>query len=66
MFGPGRMLAVRATFCVRNLAGVLALVAGPLADQYGYRAMLVVGLLTIVVSTVATGLAPTSPIRRRS
>jgi MFS transporter, DHA1 family, inner membrane transport protein len=44
------------------LAGVLALIAGPLADQYGYRPMLVVGLLTIVVSTVATGLAPTFPI----
>ena len=43
------------------LAGVLALVAGPLADHYGYRATLVVGLLTIVVSTVATGLAPSFP-----
>ena len=44
------------------LAGVLALVAGPLADHYGYRVTLVVGLLTIVVSTVATGLAATFPI----
>ncbi len=44
------------------LAGVLALVAGPLADHYGYRTTLVVGLLTIVVSTVATGLAPTFPV----
>lgn len=44
------------------LAGVLALVAGPLADHYGYRATLVAGLLTIVVSTVATGLAPTFPV----
>jgi len=44
------------------LAGILALVAGPLADRYGFRRTLVVGLLTIVVSAVATGLAPTLPI----
>jgi predicted MFS family arabinose efflux permease len=44
------------------LAGVLALVAGPLADRYGFRRTLVVGLLTVVVSAVATGLAPNLPI----
>jgi predicted MFS family arabinose efflux permease len=40
------------------LAGVLALVAGPLADRYGLRLTLVVGLVSVFVSTVATGLAP--------
>jgi predicted MFS family arabinose efflux permease len=41
------------------LAGLLALVAGPLADHYGYRATLAIGLLTIVAANVGTGLAPT-------
>ena len=44
------------------LAGALALVAGPLADRYGFRKMLVAGLLTVVVSAVATGLSPNLPI----
>ena len=44
------------------LAGVLALVAGPLADRYGFRRMLVFGLLTVVVSAIATGLSPNVPI----
>ena len=44
------------------VAGLLALVAGPLADHYEYRTTLVVGLLTIVVSAVATGLAQTFPV----
>jgi predicted MFS family arabinose efflux permease len=44
------------------LAGVLALVAGPLADRYGLRLTLVLGLLSVFVSTVATGLSPNLPI----
>ena len=44
------------------LAGVLALVAGPLADRYGHRRMLVIGVVSVVISAVATGLAPNLPI----
>ena len=39
------------------LAAVLGLVIGPLADQYGYRRMLLAGLLAIVAGTLGTGLA---------
>lgn len=44
------------------LAGVLALVAGPLADRFGLRRMLVIGVASVAISSVATGLAPTFPI----
>ena len=44
------------------LAGLLALIAGPLADRYGFRLMLVVGLLSVFVSAIATGLSVTFPI----
>lgn len=44
------------------LAGVFALIAGPLADRYGFRLMLVAGLLSVCVSSVATGLSFTFPI----
>ena len=40
------------------LAAVLGLVIGPIADFYGYRRVLVVGLLTVVASALATGFAP--------
>jgi MFS transporter, DHA1 family, inner membrane transport protein len=40
----------------------LGLLAGPLADRYGYRWPLVVGLLAIAVGLLGTGLAPTYPV----
>jgi MFS transporter, DHA1 family, inner membrane transport protein len=40
----------------------LGLLAGPLADRYGYRWPLVIGLLAIAVGLVGTGLAPTYPV----
>lgn len=40
------------------LAAILGLMIGPLADQYGYRRVLMIGLLSAVVSTLATSLAP--------
>ena len=40
------------------VAALLALVAGPLADQYGYRLMLVMGLSAVGVSAAATAFAP--------
>src|SRR5215213_11347928 len=40
----------------------LGLVAGPLADRYGYRWPLVIGLLAIAVGLLGTGLAPTYPV----
>jgi predicted MFS family arabinose efflux permease len=39
------------------LAALLGLVVGPLADSFGYRPVLVAGLLTVVVSAVETGFA---------
>jgi DHA1 family bicyclomycin/chloramphenicol resistance-like MFS transporter len=44
------------------VAAGLGLVVGPLADQFGYRRMLLIGLLTVVASTLATGLAPSFPL----
>ena len=40
------------------LAAALGLVIGPLADAYGYRRTLAIGLLAVVASTLGTGLAP--------
>jgi predicted MFS family arabinose efflux permease len=44
------------------LATSLGLVIGPLADHYGYRRTLLIGLLAVVTSGLATGLAATLPI----
>jgi predicted MFS family arabinose efflux permease len=40
----------------------LGLVVGPLADRYGFRWPLVVGLLTIAIFLLGTGLAHTYPV----
>jgi MFS transporter, DHA1 family, inner membrane transport protein len=40
----------------------LGLLAGPLADRYGYRWPLVAGLLAIAVGLLGSGLAPTYPV----
>ena len=40
------------------LAALLGLVIGPLADRFGYRRTLLFGLLAVLVSNLATGLAP--------
>jgi predicted MFS family arabinose efflux permease len=39
--------------------GVVALVAGPLADHFGHRRTMVLGLSVLLVSAVVMGLAPT-------
>jgi MFS family permease len=44
------------------LATCLGLVIGPLADHYGYRRTVLIGLLAVVTSSLATGLAATLPI----
>ena len=44
---------------VMLLAAVLGLVIGPLADHYGYRRTLLVGVSSVAAATLATGLAPT-------
>jgi MFS transporter, DHA1 family, inner membrane transport protein len=44
------------------LATSLGLVIGPLADHYGSRRTLLIGLLAVVTSSLATGLAATLPI----
>ena len=40
----------------------LGLLAGPLADRYGYRWPLVIGLLAIAAGLLGTGLAPIFPV----
>jgi MFS transporter, DHA1 family, inner membrane transport protein len=40
----------------------LGLLAGPLADRYGYRWPLVMGLLAIAAGLLGTGLTPTYPV----
>jgi MFS transporter, DHA1 family, inner membrane transport protein len=40
----------------------LGLLAGPLADRYGYRWPLVTGLLAIALGLLGTGLAPSYPV----
>jgi predicted MFS family arabinose efflux permease len=40
----------------------LGLAAGPLADHYGYRWPLVVGILAIALNLLITGLAPAYPV----
>jgi MFS family permease len=44
------------------LATALGLVIGPLTDYYGYRRSVLIGLLAVVTSSLATGLAATLPI----
>jgi MFS transporter, DHA1 family, inner membrane transport protein len=44
------------------LAALLGLVIGPIADYVGYRRVLVIGLLTVVASTLATGFASNYPL----
>jgi MFS transporter, DHA1 family, inner membrane transport protein len=40
----------------------LGLLAGPLADRYGYRWPLVAGLVAIAIGLLGSGLAPTYPV----
>jgi len=44
------------------LSAGLGLVVGPLADRYGYRWPLVIGVLAIAVNLLGTGLAPAYPV----
>ncbi len=44
------------------ISAALGLLAGPLADRYGYRWPLVIGLLAIAAGLLGTGLAPTYPV----
>lgn len=44
------------------LAAVLGLLVGPMADSFGYRRVLMGGLLTVVASALATGFAPSYPL----
>lgn len=53
----GQVLAL-----MRLLSASLGLVIGPLADHYGYRRTVLIGLLAVVTSSLATGLAATLPL----
>jgi predicted MFS family arabinose efflux permease len=44
------------------LSALLGLVVGPLADSYGYRPMIVLCLLAVAVSSLATGLSTMLPV----
>jgi len=44
------------------ISAALGLLAGPLADRYGYRWPLVMGLLAIAAGLLGTGLTPTYPV----
>ena len=44
------------------LSASLGLLAGPLADRYGFRWPLFIGLLAIAATLVGTGLAPAYPV----
>lgn len=44
---------------LNGLAGVLGLLAGPLADRYGYRQLLAAGVVAAAVGALGTGLATT-------
>lgn len=43
-------------------SGLLALIIGPLADHYGYRRVLLTGVLGLVVSAIGAALAPSFPV----
>src|SRR5215213_6194726 len=49
------------TVMILTSAG-LGLVVGPLADRYGYRRPLVIGILAIAVNLAGAGLAPSYPV----
>jgi DHA1 family bicyclomycin/chloramphenicol resistance-like MFS transporter len=55
------LLGQVATLMILISAG-LGLAVGPLADRYGYRRPLVIGILAIAVNLVGTGLAPAYPL----
>ncbi len=58
-FGVGIPLLGQLPAASMLLAAALGLLVGPLADAYGHRRTLVIGLLAVVVSTLGTGLALT-------
>ena len=47
------------------LSALLGLGIGPLADYLGYRRVLVIGVLTVVASALATGFAGSYPVAPR-
>jgi DHA1 family inner membrane transport protein len=55
------LLGQVATLMILISAGV-GLAVGPLADRYGYRRGLIVGILAIALNLTGTGLAPSYPV----
>lgn len=55
------LLGQVATLLIVISAG-LGLAVGPLADRYGYRRPLVIGVLAVAVNLIGTGLAPSYPV----
>lgn len=50
--------AITSLIAVNQITGLLALFAGPLADQWGYRLMLISGLSLLATGMLAAGLLP--------
>jgi predicted MFS family arabinose efflux permease len=44
------------------LSSILGLAVGPLADQYGHRRLMVVGMVAVAVAMLGVGLAPSYPV----
>lgn len=59
--GVGVALLGQVPAAMMLLAAVLGLMIGPLAERFGFRRTLLLGLAAVVASSLATGLAPTSP-----
>ena len=52
----------QATTLMILISASLGLVVGPLADRYGYRRLLVVGVIAVSAALIGEGLAPSYPI----
>jgi DHA1 family inner membrane transport protein len=60
--GVGVPLLGQVVAAMLLLSALLGLVAGPLADRYGLRLLIVIGLLATAVCLLVFGLAPTFPV----
>ena len=58
-FGVSVALLGQVPAVMMFLAAVLGLIVGPLADRFGYRRVLLIGLGALVISSVGIGLSPT-------
>ena len=60
--GVGVPLLGQVVAAMLLLSALLGLIAGPLADRYGHRLLIVLGLMATAVCLLLFGLAPTFPV----